>query len=107
LVRHYVDHYAQRMNKRIETILEEVMAALCRQAWPGNIRELKNFIERAVILTLASTLQVQVNELQRSTPITLTTANTLEHMEREHILQTLRETGGIVGGRHGRRRGSD
>jgi DNA-binding NtrC family response regulator len=101
LVRHYVDTYAQRMNKRIETIPEEAMEALCRHAWPGNIRELQNFIERAVILTPGSTLQIQVSELERSTPITSTTANTLEDMEREHILQTLQETGGIVGGRHG------
>ena len=101
LVRHYVDTYAQRMNKRIETISEEAMAALCRHAWPGNIRELQNFIERAVIMTPGSVLQIQVSELEQSTPITATTANTLEDMEREHILQTLRETGGIVGGRHG------
>ena len=101
LVRHYVDNYAQRMNKRIETIPEEAMAALCRHSWPGNIRELQNFIERAVILTPGSILQIQVSDLERSTPITSTTANTLEDMEREHILQTLRETGGIVGGRHG------
>ena len=101
LVRHYVDNYAQRMNKRIGTIPEEAMQALCRHSWPGNIRELQNFIERAVILTPGSILQIQVSDLEPSTPITSTTANTLEDMEREHILQTLRETGGIVGGRHG------
>ena len=100
-MRHYVEKYAQRMNKRIETIPEEAMTALCRQAWPGNIRELQNFIERAVILTPGSILQIQISELERSTPITSTTANTMEDMEREHILQTLRKTGGIVGGRHG------
>jgi DNA-binding NtrC family response regulator len=101
LVRHYVEKYAQRMNKRIETISEETMNALCRQAWPGNIRELQNFIERAVIMTPGSILQIQVGELGRFTPVTSTTANTLEDMEREHIVQTLRETRGIVGGRHG------
>jgi DNA-binding NtrC family response regulator len=101
LARHYVEKYAQRMNKQIETISEEVMEALCRHSWPGNIRELQNFIERAVILTPGSILQIQISELERSTPITSTKANTLEDMEREHILQTLRETGGIVGGRHG------
>ena len=56
LVRHYVDKYAQRMNKRIETIPEEAIAALCRHSWPGNIRELQNFIERAVIRTPGSVL---------------------------------------------------
>ena len=77
------------------------MAILCRYPWPGNIRELQNFIERAVILTAGSVLHIQISELERSTPITSTTANTMEDMEREHILQTLRKTGGIVGGRHG------
>ena len=51
LVHHYVDKYAQRMNKQIESIPEETMAALCRYSWPGNIRELQNLIERAVIMT--------------------------------------------------------
>jgi formate hydrogenlyase transcriptional activator len=101
LVRHYVEKYALRMNKRIDTISEVTMDALCRHSWPGNIRELQNFIERAVILTPESTLQIQVDELDRSTPITSTSANTLEDIEREHILQTLRQTGGIVGGRRG------
>jgi DNA-binding NtrC family response regulator len=101
LVRHYVEKYAQRMNKQIETIPEEAMAALCHYSWPGNIRELQNFIERAVILTPGSVLQVQLNELQQSSPIPSTTRNTLEEVERERILQTLQETGGVVGGRLG------
>jgi len=101
LVRHYVDTYAQRMNKRIETITEAAMAALCRYTWPGNVRELQNFIERAVILTPDSDLKIQIRELQDSIPIASTTANTLEDVEREHILQTLRETDGVIGGRHG------
>jgi formate hydrogenlyase transcriptional activator len=46
LVRHYVDKYCQRMNKRVETIPPEAMAALCSYSWPGNTRELQNFIER-------------------------------------------------------------
>ena len=101
LVRHFVDRYAERMNKRIETIPEEAMAALCRHAWPGNIRELQNFIERAVILTPDSVLKIQANELQDSVPVPSTAPNTLEDFEREHILQTLRETGGVIGGRNG------
>src|SRR5437899_1981262 len=101
LVRYYVDKYAQRMNKRIETITEAAMAALCRYTWPGNVRELQNFIERAVILTPDSDLKIQIRELQDSIPIASTTANTLEDAEREHILQTLRETDGVIGGRHG------
>ena len=101
LVRHYVDKYAQRMNKRIETIPEEAMETLCRYSWPGNIRELQNSIERAVILTPGNVLQVQLKELQQANPIPGTTVNTLEEVERERILQALQETGGVVGGRVG------
>src|SRR5499433_1373164 len=99
LVRHYVDLYGQRMNKRIETIPEAAMAALCRYSWPGNIRELQNFIERAVILTPGNVLQIQIDELQSSGPIT--TGGTLEDVERQRILQALRETGSVIGGEQG------
>jgi len=101
LVRHSVDKYAQRMNKRIETIPGEAMEALCRHSWPGNIRELQNFIERAVILTPGSVLQVQLSELQQSSPVPSTTVNTLEDVERECILVALRETGAVIGGEKG------
>ena len=101
LVRHYMNKYAQRMNKRIETIPEEAMATLCRYSWPGNIRELQNLIERAVILTPGSVLQIQTNELQLSGPIGTTVAGTLEDVERERILEALRETDAVIGGEKG------
>jgi formate hydrogenlyase transcriptional activator len=101
LVRHYVDKYSQRMNKQVETITEEAMAALCSYPWPGNIRELQNFIERSVILTSGSVLCIQTNELTNTRAVVAATGGTLEDVEREHILQVLRETGGVIGGRHG------
>ncbi len=101
LVRHYVDKYAQRMNKHIETIPGEAMKALCRYSWPGNIRELQNLIERAVILTPGSVLQIPINELQPSGPIGTTVAGTLEDVERQRILEALRETGAVIGGHQG------
>jgi formate hydrogenlyase transcriptional activator len=101
LVRHYVEKYSRRMDKGIETIPEEIMADLCRYSWPGNVRELQNVIERAVIMTSGSVLRLQTNELQLASPMAATTANTLEDVEREHILQVLRETDGVIGGRHG------
>jgi DNA-binding NtrC family response regulator len=101
LVRHYMRKYAQRMNKRIETIPEETMAALCSYSWPGNIRELQNLIERSVILTPGSALQVQINDLQRSKPVFSTMTGTLEDVERQRILQALQEAGAVIGGRHG------
>lgn len=101
LVRHYVDKYAQRMNKRIETIPEEAMAALCRHSWAGNIRELQNVIERAAILTPGSVLQIQIDELQKSNPISSTMTETLEDVERQRILEALREAGAVIGGQRG------
>ena len=100
LVRHYADTYAQRMNKQIETISEDTMAALCRYAWPGNIRELQNLIERAVIMTRGSVLQIETDSL-KSAPVTPAASGTLEDLEREHILQVLRETGAVIGGPQG------
>jgi formate hydrogenlyase transcriptional activator len=101
LVHHYVDKYAQRMNKRIETIPEDIMAALCRYTWPGNVRELQNLIERAVILTSGKVLRVQISDLQPYAPTACPPPEALEDVEREHIMQILRETNGVVGGRRG------
>ena len=64
-MRYFVQQYARRMNRRITSIPTESMNALARYHWPGNIRELQNFIERAVILSTGSTLQVPVRELKR------------------------------------------
>jgi DNA-binding NtrC family response regulator len=101
LARHFVEKYALRMNKPIDTISQESMAALCRYSWPGNIRELQNFIERAVILTRGNDLQIPLEDLKISTPVTVSTSATLEDLEREHILQVLRETGAVIGGPRG------
>lgn len=101
LARHYVDKYSQLMNKRVETIPPEAMAALSSYPWPGNIRELQNFIERSVILTSGNVLSVQAKELQLDNPGVVSTGGTLEEIERDHILRVLRETGGVIGGRHG------
>ena len=101
LVRHYVEKYAQRMNKRIETITEETMATRCRYSWPGNVRELQNFVERAVILTRGSVLQIPMDDLKTSTPIPSDTSGTLEDLERQRILQVLQETGSVIGGPKG------
>jgi formate hydrogenlyase transcriptional activator len=98
-----VEKYAQRMNKKIETIPEETLSALRRHSWPGNIRELQNLIERAVIMTPGSVLDLAIDDLSHSTSTASTgsTATTLEDMERERILQVLQETGAVIGGPQG------
>src|SRR5690606_665274 len=92
LVRHYVAKYSQRMNQRIETTPPEAMAALSAYPWPGNIRELQNFIERSVILTSGNVLRVQVKELKLHRPAVASSGGTLEEIERGHILQALHES---------------
>ena len=101
LVRHFVARYAREMNRKIESIPEEAMDAVSRYAWPGNIRELQNFIERAVILSPGKVLRAPLGELERSAAAAPTSLNTLEEAERSHILKALDETRGVVGGRNG------
>ena len=96
LVRYFVQQYARRMNRRIASIPTESMNALARYHWPGNIRELRNFIERAVILSTGSTLQVPVRELKRG-PLGAGVV-TLEAAEREAIQRALHDARGKVGG---------
>jgi formate hydrogenlyase transcriptional activator len=106
LVHHFAMDYAARMNKRITTISEEFMTALVRHSWPGNIRELQNFIERSVILSSGDVLSGSRPELTRITPDgskwpKSSAPVTLEQAESSHILQTLQETKGVIGGRNG------
>jgi DNA-binding NtrC family response regulator len=91
------------MGKRIESIPEEAMEALTRWSWPGNIRELENFLERAVILTRGPVLFVPLAELEiQETQDGQDWENpTLKAAEREHILRVLREAQGQIGGPNG------
>jgi formate hydrogenlyase transcriptional activator len=98
LVRHFAMHCAARMGKPIETVAEDFVAALASHSWPGNIRELQNFIERSVILSKGSVLNGSLPEL----PYTrLPAPVTMEEAERSHILHVLEQTGGTVGGPNG------
>jgi formate hydrogenlyase transcriptional activator len=94
-----VQQYARRMNRKITTIPTESMQALARYHWPGNIRELQNFIERAVILSTGATLQIPVRELKRGGAGGAVV--TLETAERDAIVRALREAGGKVAGPEG------
>jgi formate hydrogenlyase transcriptional activator len=99
LVRHFAMDYARRMRKPITAIAEQFLTACSRHTWPGNIRELQNFIERSVILSNGPVLTGSLSDLtgaqKASAPVTL------EEAESSHILQTLRQTGGVVGGPNG------
>jgi len=110
LVSYFVQKHARRMNKRIETIPAAALATLGRHTWAGNIRELENFIERAVILTRGSELQAPLGELIPALAAETLEANapsppadliSLEENERRHIAEVLRRTKGVIGGKGG------
>jgi formate hydrogenlyase transcriptional activator len=129
LVSYFVQMFAKQMQKKIETISPEVMNGLTAWQWPGNIRELENFIERAVILTRGKSLAAPVSELRAAIVPTSSTGaggaldervvriikHTIENLEamrpktpkddtaenRREIMRVLRETGGRVGGANG------
>jgi transcriptional regulator with GAF, ATPase, and Fis domain len=100
LVKHFVRKFAERQGKSIDEIPEEVMEVLKRHAWPGNIRELQNFIERAVIKTPGPVLRPPVAELMMQAAVP-ETSQTLTDAERAHITATLRDANWVVGGRNG------
>jgi formate hydrogenlyase transcriptional activator len=100
LVRYFVQRYAKRLRRSIDSVSKESMDALCRWHWPGNVRELQNVIERAVILSQGPTLKVPISEFE-SGPPPAGEATTLEDAERAHILQALEQTGWVIGGPHG------
>jgi len=99
LVAHFVQKYAERIGKKIDRVPRKTMEALMRSDWPGNIRELENVIERSVILTPGSVLQVPLPEL--SLPKTNAGEETLELAKREHIIRALRESRGLLSGPNG------
>jgi formate hydrogenlyase transcriptional activator len=102
LVRHFAQQFARRLHKTIETIPSDTMQGLLRYAWPGNIRELQNIIERAVILSPGPVLQVPLADLKPpATGASPTNHDTLEAAERKHILAVLEETQWVLGGANG------
>jgi formate hydrogenlyase transcriptional activator len=102
LVRHFVQKFAQSMGKDIVHIPDEAMRLMELHDWPGNIRELQNFIERAVIMTRGSVLQLPFGELKSMVKTeTPEASRTLAEAERDHILEVLRQARGVVGGRNG------
>jgi len=110
LVRHFAQQFARRMKKGIDTIPTETMEALTRYEWPGNIRELQNLIERAVILSRGSTLDVPVSAVEHAdasaaaraadvfTDARSAKVDTLEHVDRRHIISALERSNWVIAG---------
>jgi formate hydrogenlyase transcriptional activator len=100
LVLYFAQRFAKRLRRSIESVSRESMDVLCRWSWPGNIRELQNVIERAVILAHGPVLTVPRTEFETPTPIGAVPV-TLEDAEREHILRALTDTNWVIGGPRG------
>jgi formate hydrogenlyase transcriptional activator len=103
LVRHFAQQFARRMKKTIETIPAEAMEALTSYSWPGNIRELQNLIERAVILSSGPTLQVPLGALngRPTAAVRQGGVETLEEADRRHIIGALESSKWVIGGPNG------
>ncbi|HEY6248279.1 MAG TPA: sigma 54-interacting transcriptional regulator [Pyrinomonadaceae bacterium] len=105
LVHFFAQRFAQQMKKPIKSIPADAIAQLTAYNWPGNIRELQNLIERAVILSRGSVLEVPLSEIKKpaANEILINGSGpvTLEAVEREHIIKTLREAGWVIGGNAG------
>ena len=113
LVRHFAQQFSRRMNKMIDTVPTATMDALCRYPWPGNIRELQNMIERAVIISTGPVLNVDVADLKQpasapegktADPDSKTNGSlrhALEETERQRILEALQRSRWVVAGPRG------
>jgi formate hydrogenlyase transcriptional activator len=100
LINFFAQKFAQQMKKPIKTISTETMAALTSYHWPGNIRELQNLVERGVILSQSSSLEIPLAELKHSNKVSnhANGSTTLEAVERDHILRILSESSWVIGG---------
>jgi len=103
LVRHFVKQFAGQMDRVIETIPSETMQVLSRYSWPGNIRELQNLMERAVILSAGPVLEVPLRGLYTQSTLGQSSRHhgTLKEAERALILATVKETGWVLSGPRG------
>ncbi len=101
LAHHFIDKFAARTGKTVEAISADALAALDRYGWPGNVRELANIIERAVILTRDKVIRVEHLSIHREGAPVQVQFPSLEEAQRQHIIDALERTGGVVGGDNG------
>lgn len=100
LVHFFANKFAQQMKRPIESVPKETMTALMSYHWPGNIRELQNLVERGVILSRGSSLEIPLSELKQLAKAANHTngSTTLESVERDHILRVLGDSRWVIGG---------
>jgi formate hydrogenlyase transcriptional activator len=99
LVCHFVEKFAEAMQKHIDVIPDEAMESILSWDWPGNIRELENFIERSVILSPANVLNAPLTELREQKALSDANSDwSLVGIIRDRIIEALRECGGLISG---------
>src|SRR5580658_5027199 len=101
LTEFFVAKFAASFNKPIDLIPDEVMAVLQAHDWPGNIRELQNFIERAVLFSPGSVLRLPLDLKRSVTQRSESAVQTLADADRDHIVETLNQTNWLIGGQDG------
>jgi len=101
LVRYFLRKYSERLTKIVDEVTPETLDALAAYEWPGNIRQLQNFVEHGVIISGGRIFQPALNRLVSDTRGLPRSRKTLDEAARAHILQTLEETKGVIGGKQG------
>jgi transcriptional regulator with GAF, ATPase, and Fis domain len=101
LTKYFVAKFGASLNRPIDLIPDEVMEVLQAHEWPGNIRELQNFIERAVLFSPGTVLRLPLDLKQTVKPRSESAARTLADADREHILETLEQADWLIGGQGG------
>jgi len=101
LTEFFITQFAARLNKTIDSIPDEVVEALKAYDWPGNVRELQNCIERAMLFSPGSVLRLPLDLKQTVKQSSESAARTLADADREHILETLKQTDWLIGGQGG------
>jgi len=101
LVRHFVAKFSERMNKCVDRIPDQTMDAMVAYEWPGNIRQLQNFVEHGVIVSEGPVFQPALDQLRSAGAARHCGKKTLDDAIRDHILDTLKQTNGVVGGKNG------
>ena len=103
LVKHFIGNFNKKMGKKIETVSKEIMDVLQEYHWPGNVRELESVIERAVITSQGTVLQVldRFDTFRKREEPAGLDAKTLTEVEQDHILQVLQKTGWRIEGKNG------
>ena len=101
LVRHFVAKYAKARNNALQVIPSETMEAMLAYNWPGNIRELQNFIERGVIISRGAVFEPDLRQLLYQRTRQCKNGRTLDDVTRNHIRRILDEVNWVIGGQHG------